>query len=105
MVSDRIKILLQELGLSQRQFAMRINLDAGYFSKIVQGKVNPPNRILLLIETVFGVNKSWLEEGEGEIFLESSASVTKRKLLNTIELLNEEQLAAVEAFIKYLHNT
>ena len=55
MICDRLKILLGELNISQRQFAMKINLDAGYFSRIMQGKVNPPDRILLLIENVFNV--------------------------------------------------
>ena len=43
MVCDRLRTLLKELDMSQRQFAMKINLDAGYFSKIMQGKVNPPS--------------------------------------------------------------
>ena len=50
MIHDRLKILLNELNISQRQFATKINLDPGYFSKIMRGKVNPPDRILLLIE-------------------------------------------------------
>lgn len=102
MVCDRLKILLKELDMSQRQFAMRINLDAGYFSRIIQGKVNPPDRILLLIENVFHVNKNWLEKGEGEIFTEQGISPARRQVLNTIDALSDEQVKAVSAFIKYL---
>ena len=47
---------------------MKINLDPGYFSRIIRGKARPPERILLLIENVFHVSKKWLETGEGEIF-------------------------------------
>lgn len=88
--------------MSQRQFAMKINLDAGYFSRIMQGKVNPPDRILLLIEKVFHVNKEWLEQGEGEIFSSQGISLAKKQVLESIDILNDEQIHAVSSFIKYL---
>ncbi|MCI9350180.1 MAG: helix-turn-helix transcriptional regulator [Oscillibacter sp.] len=102
MICDRLKILLEELNLSQRQFAKRINLDPGYFSRIMRGKVCPPDRILLLIETVFGVDKNWLEKGEGEIFTARDISQAKRSVLELIDSLNDEQVNAVSSFMKYL---
>lgn len=102
MICERLKVLLKELGMSQRQFAMKINLDAGYFSRIMQGKVNPPDRILLLIENVFNVNKHWLENGEGDIFLNQGISLAKKQVLESIDTLNDEQVNAVSSFIKYL---
>ena len=102
MVCDRLRTLLQELDMSQRQFAMKINLDAGYFSKIMQGKVNPPSRILLLIENVFHVNKDWLENGEGEIYSTQGISLAKRQVLESIDTLTDEQVNAVSSFIRYL---
>ncbi len=102
MICDRLKILLKELNISQRQFAMKINLDAGYFSRIIQGKVTPPDRILLLIENVFHVNKDWLENGTGEIFFNQGISLTKKQVLESIDTLTDEQVYAVSAFIKYL---
>lgn len=104
MIHDRLKILLNELNISQRQFAMRINLDPGYFSKIMRGKVNPPDRILLLIENVFNVNKDWLENGQGEIFSNQGMSLSKKQVLESIDALNDEQVHAVSSFIKYLTN-
>lgn len=102
MICERLKILLEELNISQRQFAMKINLDAGYFSRIMQGKVNPPDRILLLIENIFNVNKDWLENGQGEIFSNQGISLAKKQILESIETLNDEQVSAVSSFIKYL---
>ena len=102
MISERLKILLKELGLSQRQFAIKINLDAGYISRIMQGKVNPPDRILLLIENVFNVNKNWLENGEGEIFCDKGISLLKKQTLEIIDTFNNEQIKAVLAFVHYL---
>lgn len=102
MICERLKILLKELDISQRQFAMKINLDAGYLSRIIQGKVNPPDRILLLIENVFHVNKDWLENGVGEIFSNQGISLAKKQVLESIDTLNDEQVHAVSSFIKYL---
>lgn len=102
MLYGRLQILLQELHISQRQFAKRINLDAGYFSRILNGKVNPPDRILLLIENVFGVNKLWLEEGQGEMFITQGMSFAKRQVLEMIDVLDPDQVRAVRAFVRYL---
>lgn len=102
MINERLKILLKELDISQRQFALKINLDPGYFSRIIQGKVQPPTRILLLIENIFNVNKEWLEYGKGEIFFNDKLSLTKKQILESIDLLNDEQVNAVSSFIKYL---
>ena len=102
MICDRLKALLKELNLSQRQFAKKINLDPGYFSRIMRGKVHPPDRILLLIETVFGVNKNWLEKGEGEMFVSQDVSLVKRNVLELIDSLSDEQVNAVSSFMKYL---
>lgn len=102
MVNEQLKILLRELDMSQRQFAMRINLDPGYFSRIMHGKVNPPDRILLLIENVFNVNKNWLENGEGDMFSTQGISLAKKQVLESIDTLNDEQVKAVSTFIKYL---
>jgi len=102
MICDRLKILLDELNISQRQFAIKINLDPGYFSRIIQGKVNPPDRILLLIENVFNVSKDWLENGQGEIFSNCGVSLAKKQVLESIDSLSDEQVNAVSSFIKYL---
>lgn len=102
MIHERLKILLNELNISQRQFALKINLDPGYFSKIMHGKVNPPDRILLLIENVFSVNKEWLENGQGEIFSDQGVPLAKRQVLESIDTLSDEQVHAVSAFIRYL---
>lgn len=102
MIPERLKLLLKELNISQRQFAMKINLDAGYFSRIIQGKVHPPDRILLLIENVFHVNKDWLENGQGEMFSDRGISLAKKQVLELIDALDDEQVKAVSSFIKYL---
>lgn len=103
-LNERLRYLLKELNITQRQFAQKINLDPGYFSKILSGKVSPPPRILLLIENVFKINPNWLHTGEGEIFQTPIDSIAKRQVLESIDELNDEQIQAVFSFIQYLNN-
>ena len=99
-INENLKILLTELGLSQRQFAQALYLDPGYFSKIIQGKMPLNSRLQLLIENTFKVNGDWLRTGEGEIFLVPADSSIKSRVLDEIDRLNESQLALVESFIR-----
>ena len=101
MISDRLKILLKELNMSQRQFAIMIDINEGYFSRVIQGKSQPSSKLLSIIEKTFKVNIQWLEHGEGEIFT-SNESLNKKKIIAILDTLNEDQLIAVSSFIKYL---
>lgn len=102
MVATQLKLLINELGISQRQFALKINLDPGYLSRILQGKVIPPERILLLIENVFNVNHKWIVTGEGETFSTQGISLIKKQIAETIDSLDDRQVEALKAFLKYL---
>ena len=102
MIHERLAALLKELQMSQRKFASIIGINPSYMSRMVQGKSVPPDRILLLIERVFNVNKEWLERGEGEMFEAQSRSLARRQLLELIPTLNEAQVTATRAFLRYL---
>lgn len=104
MLYQRLKYLLKELNLSQRQFALKLGLDPGYFSRIVQGKVTPPDRILLLIEGVFHVNGTWLRTGNGDPFTDKDVSPIKQEMLDMIDKLDDNEVKAVLSFLHYLQN-
>lgn len=103
-INENLKLLLQALNLSQRQFAQALYLDPGYLSKIIQGKMPLNSRLQLLIENTFKVNGEWLRTGEGEMFQVPMDSAAKSRVLEEIEKLNESQLLLLESFIKqYFH--
>lgn len=104
MIATQLKELINQLGLSQRQFALKIDLDPGYLSRILQGKATPPARILILIENVFNVNRKWLEFGTGETFTNQGVPFVKKQVLAIIDTLDERQLEALKAFLTYLKN-
>lgn len=102
MIANNLKKVINELGISQRQFAMRIGTDPGYISKMLNDKVEINERMLLLIENVFNVNRRFLEFGEGEMFKTAPAPSTKDKILGIIDTLDENQINSVAAFLKFL---
>lgn len=104
-INDNLKQLLQELQLSQRQFAQALCLDPGYFSRIIQGKTPLNSRLQLLIENTFNVNGEWLRTGEGRMFRTNADSAIKNKILSDIGRLNEDQLILLDSFIQYLIKT
>lgn len=98
-VNENLKLLLQELNLSQRQFAQALYLDPGYLSKIIQGKMPLNSRLQLLIEKTFNVRGEWLRTGQGEMFQVPIDSAIKSRVLDEIEQLTEPQLLLLESFI------
>lgn len=102
MVPTNLKLLIETLNLSQRQFATKLNLDAGYLSRILNGKSEPPERILLLVESVFDVDGDWLRTGKGDMFKENGLTPLKRELLYTVDSLNQEDAQAVLDFALFI---
>jgi transcriptional regulator with XRE-family HTH domain len=67
-VSQRIKQVRQELSLSQVKFSKGIFLSSGYFADIELGNRPVNERIIELVSVKYGVNRRWLETGEGTMF-------------------------------------
>ena len=104
ILTNNLKQLLQTLNISQRQFAQRLYLDPGYFSKIIAGKMPLNSRLQLLIENTFKVNGEWLRTGEGDMFQVPSDSAVKSRVLDAVDKLNDSQLMLLESFIKQYFN-
>lgn len=99
-IGKRIKILIDRLDLSQRQFAIKILINPSYISRIVQGKVEPSERLIILITNVFGVSRKWLETGEGDMFSGESIDPIKKDIFDMIDDLDEEQVALLSKFMR-----
>lgn len=68
-VGERLLQIQEALNIvSSRQFALAIDMDASYFAKVTRGEVGISNRYKAELESQFGVNITWLETGEGEMF-------------------------------------
>lgn len=68
-MQERIKQLRRYLGLSQEQFARKINKTPGLISLVETGRSGLSDESILEISSVFGVNAEWLRTGNGEMFI------------------------------------
>lgn len=67
-INRRVKLLREELEMSQEAFGERIALVRSGVSNIESGKRNVNDRTIKLICQEFYVNEEWLLEGKGEMF-------------------------------------
>ena len=66
-LGERVKIIRKHFGLSQAQFAQKINRSPGFISDIETGKSRVSEQTIKAICLFSGVNKEWLVSGAGEM--------------------------------------
>ncbi|BDR82589.1 helix-turn-helix domain-containing protein [Clostridium tetani] len=64
----RLKCLRKELGLTQSEFAKKLNMSRSNIGNIEIGIINLSDRNINDICRIFNVNKEWLETGKGPMF-------------------------------------
>lgn len=67
-MKNRISEIRKQTGLTQEEFAKRINMSRNYIWMIEKGERIPADRTVGDICREFGVNRVWLETGVGEPF-------------------------------------
>lgn len=67
-MKTRLKQLRKNLGMTQVEFAERIDLNRSGYANIELGHVNLTERNLKKICKEFNINENWLQTGEGEMF-------------------------------------
>lgn len=67
-MKNRISEIRKQTGLTQEEFAKRINMSRNYIWMIEKGERIPADRTIGDICREFGVNRVWLETGVGDPF-------------------------------------
>jgi transcriptional regulator with XRE-family HTH domain len=101
-VNERIKQVRHSLNLSQMTFSKGIFLSNGYFAGIELGNRKANNRIIELISSKYGVNRRWLETGEGEMFAEPPPDAGLEQILVTFKELKPVYKDFLLGFLKQL---
>ena len=71
-MKDRIKLLMTQVGLSQQEFATKLEISPASLSSIFNGRTNPTNTHVSAVHRAFpNVNISWLLFGEGDMYLDT----------------------------------
>ena len=71
-IKDRIKLVRSELGMTQEEFAKKLNLSRNFIFLIEKGERDPSARTIIDICNKFGISQTWLETGEGPMQSPSS---------------------------------
>lgn len=85
-MKERIRMLMTNAGLTQQDFALRLEISAASLSNIFNGKTNPTNTHVCAVHKAFpNVNINWLLFGEGEMFLDDvqAGGLSESGLLET----------------------
>ena len=117
-ISDRVAELIKALGLNKTSFARRLGLSQPFVSQIANGSATPSDRTISDICREFNVSLAWLEDGEGEMYVQRSANeelallVTdimsdaddsfRKRFISLLMALPPEKWAAIEAFVEEL---
>ncbi|GBU27248.1 hypothetical protein R84B8_00777 [Treponema sp. R8-4-B8] len=104
-LSDRIRTIVNEIGVSQKDFAKSINVTDSYISKLIRDESGMANSTALLIEQLYGYSKEWILKGKDPKMLAGRGrklTGLQRKIIMDIEEMNENELRAVLAFIESL---
>ena len=71
-MNERIKELRKTLGMTQHDFAERLNIGRGTLANYEVGRNEPIDAVIALICREFDVREQWLRTGEGEMFIQKS---------------------------------
>jgi len=66
---QRIKMIREQLGLSQREFGEKLGVSRDVISNLEYNRVQPKELLLKHICELYSVNEHWLQTGEGEMFV------------------------------------
>lgn len=108
---ERIRIVVNDSGLTNTAFAGKINLTQSTVSRLVSGKMNPSERTIIDIADKFNINEEWLRTGEGPMKTELTRSEEiatfmgdlldsppsfKQRLVSVLASLSEDQWELLE---------
>lgn len=65
-MQKRIEQIIKDANIKKIEFAKRLNVSSAFVSQMCSGTAKPSDRTISDICREFGVNRIWLETGEGE---------------------------------------
>lgn len=111
-MKERLKLIRDQLGMSQTELARRVGVTRSTVSKLESGDINFTEQMIKSICREFNVNYFWLTEGEGDMFDAVPESVVdelaqqyalddldKRIILGYLHL-NDAERDAIKKYIK-----
>lgn len=101
-VNERVRLLRNQLGLTQNDFATKIDSTLATISRTENGGTNPQQKMINRIIEVFSVNRDWILHGKGEMFTENVVKATNRESVNPWENALVKELKEEVTFLREL---
>lgn len=83
-IGERIKEIIDALGITQTEFATKLNISQSMVSKMCSGASEPSSRTIFDICDKFNIDEFWLVTGFGEMFHNKSEDDVITKFLAKI---------------------
>ncbi|MES1053645.1 helix-turn-helix domain-containing protein [Bacillus thuringiensis] len=92
MIADRLKKVRTSTGMTQVEFAKSLGLTRAAYAKYEYGDVVPKEVVLRQIAHTFNVNKQWLENGAGSMFIPITTEEKRMKFIAELAKNEDEDL-------------
>ena len=117
-VNERLKTLIDTLGMKRKEFSARLGLSQPFVSELCSGAKQPSDRTIRDICEEFNVNETWLRTGEGDMINEVTRDEQiadfvgdvlrerddsfRRRFVSALSRLDADGWAALEHFAQEL---
>lgn len=100
-MKDRFKQIREYYGLSQAQFAQRLNMSPGFISNIETGRSSVSEKTIDAVCRVFQTNREWLVGGVGEMVTQPEKNpVDKNGIAQRVKEVRKAEGLTQEQFAK-----
>lgn len=86
-MNTRIKAIRKDYGFSLRAFGDRIGISGQSVLRLESGENHPSEQTLRAICSEFNVNRTWLETGEGEPYVQADLPAELSRVLQSYPAL------------------
>ena len=92
MTNNRLKEIRKTLKINQSEFAAKIGMAQSGYSQVETGENTLTEQNIKLISLIYGVSESWLRNGEGKMFNQTTKPKDddEKKLLEMFRCLSPE---------------
>ena len=100
MMKDRLRTVRKHLNLSMADFGKSIGVSYDVISNLELGRTSPSESMLRLICFTHGVNRYYLDTGEGDIFLGESSDDIADQLRVVLWGMDEFKVNTIISLVK-----
>jgi len=95
---ERLQRIIEEKKISKYKIAKAIDISASTVSNYIKGKTKPDSTKLTVLSNLLGVNKEWLQTGEGPKYILEEGEFPYSQFIrdNDGKYINEKLIGILE---------